>query len=370
MAKGKSDGKGKRKAGADALTHLAAAASSSGADRLRALAAAWRIKPATALAEAIIASSAELDRPRPRITGPSKSDRKKAWLKLAAGADDADKGWLLAQHFLEDGFRTPEHPATLADWDNDPRLTDAILERMGPKHAIIGWWNYVWQIFWSSHDPRAIPALQQWVKRARAHEAGYVADGSVEAGEETLAHLIAEFPDGAPELTAEEARLVASAQPVKPAVDENALLAAVWAAPDDDGPRLVYADYLQERGDPRGEFIALACKPKPSSDEKKRIRQLENEHGPNWFGPLQPAVLTRKTFNFERGFLSLCSIPVLVGTGSVNRMDTAGEREMATLFAHPAWATLREVRMQKLGARTRAPLIAHLKRLGINVVLK
>jgi uncharacterized protein (TIGR02996 family) len=38
---------------------------------------------------------------------------------------------------------------------------------------------------------------------------------------------------------------------------EDKLLAEVYASPDDDAPRLVYADWLQERDDPRGEFIAL-----------------------------------------------------------------------------------------------------------------
>jgi uncharacterized protein (TIGR02996 family) len=36
----------------------------------------------------------------------------------------------------------------------------------------------------------------------------------------------------------------------------DALLAALIASPDDDEIRLVYADYLTERGDPRGELIA------------------------------------------------------------------------------------------------------------------
>src|SRR5690606_10001290 len=35
------------------------------------------------------------------------------------------------------------------------------------------------------------------------------------------------------------------------------LLAAVHADPDDDAPRLVYADWLSGHGDPRGEFITL-----------------------------------------------------------------------------------------------------------------
>ena len=41
---------------------------------------------------------------------------------------------------------------------------------------------------------------------------------------------------------------------------ENALLAAVLAAPDDDLPRLVYADWLEENGQPeRAEFIRVQC---------------------------------------------------------------------------------------------------------------
>jgi uncharacterized protein (TIGR02996 family) len=38
-------------------------------------------------------------------------------------------------------------------------------------------------------------------------------------------------------------------RPIPPSTDEDALLAAVAAAPLDDAPRLVYADWLQDRGD-------------------------------------------------------------------------------------------------------------------------
>ncbi len=34
---------------------------------------------------------------------------------------------------------------------------------------------------------------------------------------------------------------------------------AILAEPDDDVPRLIYADWLQERGEPRGDFIRLQC---------------------------------------------------------------------------------------------------------------
>jgi uncharacterized protein (TIGR02996 family) len=43
--------------------------------------------------------------------------------------------------------------------------------------------------------------------------------------------------------------------------EEAAMLAAIFAAPDDDGPRHVYADWLLARGDPHGEFIALQLRP-------------------------------------------------------------------------------------------------------------
>ncbi len=41
--------------------------------------------------------------------------------------------------------------------------------------------------------------------------------------------------------------------------DQAAFLAAIMANPDSDLERLIYADYLDERGDPRGEFIRVQC---------------------------------------------------------------------------------------------------------------
>jgi uncharacterized protein (TIGR02996 family) len=43
--------------------------------------------------------------------------------------------------------------------------------------------------------------------------------------------------------------------------DEDALLAAITAAPDDDAPRLVYADWLEERGaDAKAEYLRAVVK--------------------------------------------------------------------------------------------------------------
>ncbi|MFO0552279.1 MAG: TIGR02996 domain-containing protein [Polyangiaceae bacterium] len=54
------------------------------------------------------------------------------------------------------------------------------------------------------------------------------------------------------------------AEPPTPSTEsgemDEALLAAIRANPDDDEPRLVLADWLTARGDPRGEFIQIQCK--------------------------------------------------------------------------------------------------------------
>src|SRR5262245_54674013 len=41
--------------------------------------------------------------------------------------------------------------------------------------------------------------------------------------------------------------------------NEDAFLGAILDQPDDDTSRLVYADWLEERGDLRGEFLRLDC---------------------------------------------------------------------------------------------------------------
>ena len=41
--------------------------------------------------------------------------------------------------------------------------------------------------------------------------------------------------------------------------DERGFMAAIVANPEDDVPRLLYADWLEKHGDPRGEFIRVQC---------------------------------------------------------------------------------------------------------------
>lgn len=100
--------------------------------------------------------------------------------------------------------------------------------------------------------------------------------------------------------------------------DARALLAAIYESPDDDGPRSVYADYLIERGDPRGELIAsqlATSRAKPG--QRQRERELLAAHAEEWVAPLG---VEPHAVKFERGF------PAIVETRTINQ--------------DPAWSTV------------------------------
>lgn len=70
-------------------------------------------------------------------------------------------------------------------------------------------------------------------------------------------------------------------------MDEDDFIAAIADDPDDVGAWLVYADWLQESGDPRGEFLALQVEFEQSDPEERDrrtellegLKRLELEHG-------------------------------------------------------------------------------------------
>ena len=91
----------------------------------------------------------------------------------------------------------------------------------------------------------------------------------------------------------------------------EALLAAILATPDDDLPRLVFADWLEENGDPdRAEFIRVHIARWRTKEEnryprpmKARIAQLLAEHESIWRSelPYLPGVTWGR---YWRGFIS------------------------------------------------------------------
>src|SRR3954467_3180026 len=69
------------------------------------------------------------------------------------------------------------------------------------------------------------------------------------------------------------------------------LLAAIQSQPDNDAPRLAYASWLGEHGDPRSEFIRAQCelgRLTPSDSHyimlRAQARALLAAHGAAWVG--------------------------------------------------------------------------------------
>jgi uncharacterized protein (TIGR02996 family) len=242
-----------------------------------------------------------------------------AWLELAQDPSPADLSWL-ADSLTRQLPKPPKHLAanlllaqrglarrltTLAALEPDPRLSAAVaralvscpfaFERAGELHQLYG----------SAFDLLCCDVRQAEVLAAA------LADPQARAGitraglREVLPPLIARCLQVVPRLSASDAAawraLVRAPAPARPRADEAALLREVLEHEEDDAPRLVYADALSERGDARGEFIALQLSAAPRAPPAaKRQRLLLKAYQSDWLGPLH-RVFTHQLFH--RGFL-------------------------------------------------------------------
>jgi uncharacterized protein (TIGR02996 family) len=92
---------------------------------------------------------------------------------------------------------------------------------------------------------------------------------------------------------------------------EEAFLQDILEHPDEEVPRLIFADWLLDQGDPaavaRGEFIHLQCDLLRTEDSARRddlqarARQLLAVHQREWDSPLQRLGCTR--LQYRRGFV-------------------------------------------------------------------
>jgi uncharacterized protein (TIGR02996 family) len=92
----------------------------------------------------------------------------------------------------------------------------------------------------------------------------------------------------------------------------DALLRAILDKPDDDTPRLVYADWLEEQGDPRGDFIRVQValsrldEDAPEREQlQQRERALLEAHRDEWLGGVADLVTEP---HFARGFVERASL--------------------------------------------------------------
>jgi uncharacterized protein (TIGR02996 family) len=112
--------------------------------------------------------------------------------------------------------------------------------------------------------------------------------------------------------------------------EQAALLRAIVAEPDEDTPRLAYADWLQENGDEEQaryirDSIQLAAMPYDAPGRKalvERLRETRDWRGPEW---LQRLGLGKRAVGFNRG------LPVRVVFEGANEFFATAERLFALL---------------------------------------
>lgn len=110
----------------------------------------------------------------------------------------------------------------------------------------------------------------------------------------------------------------------------DALLASVVASPDDDLPRLVYADWLDENGDPdRAEFIRLQItRENGAATAEGAIREkvLLDAYGKQWLAPLRapgrPLFAQKSHAEFARGFVQTVWLTVQEYARHADRLFT------------------------------------------------
>ncbi|MCB9670312.1 MAG: TIGR02996 domain-containing protein [Alphaproteobacteria bacterium] len=107
----------------------------------------------------------------------------------------------------------------------------------------------------------------------------------------------------------------------------EATLARILEHPDDLGLRAVYADQLQELGDPRGAFIALQLA--HTEDADRRARALLRQHKDAWMGPHLSQTFVQAVF--QDGFLHAAHLARNAGASKQAWEEGPKDDRLATL---------------------------------------
>src|SRR5262245_19383538 len=163
---------------------------------------------------------------------------------------------------------------------------------------------------------------------------------------------------------------------------EEGFLQAIIESPDEDDVRLIFADWLDEHDDPRGEFIRIQVeRSRPNGDELRqaknwyREQELLGAHEKDWVAPLRPWV---REWRFMRGLVEWVRIPAEYALGEGRRVFgltpvrearfNEATEHIAGLAAAPELGRLRSLDLgyNLLGDEQIKPLSAsrHLSRLG------
>lgn len=276
------------------------------AETVRAVCAAWAYVPSSRLSKLAAALTRRLN--VEPVPGANQPEREQAWHALAMSDAPDVLPRLLATPWSKQARDAQERLNVLMSrFGPDPRIATALLEldtgSRYPTGAGHRFWGNVYRLLlrWGSaeaadripRDARAFPDSSPWAGRRFVS----IFEPIVVEWNERWP----EEPELADDAIALIARLEARLAPQQRLATE--LLAAVHAAPHEDGPRLVFADALAEQGDPRGEFIAMQfahARGELPMGERERMQRLLNASGRSWHDGLDTQVAPLSVFH--KGF--------------------------------------------------------------------
>lgn len=302
---------------AQLLDAMGAVASGQAVRALEIALVVWRAHRCAEVADAIDRISAEA---MPSFQAPKQRQLvafQRSWLAVARDDPSAlATGWLagtLTEKLVPDVSRLPgiydretaylERLSVLRGRAPDPRLGAALFDALAASRFRVWEPGRVDEIYGETlrqivaiGDVRSASRCTALLAEPRARTVAirdWCADALPAAIDEINMMPRTALPDGA--------RWRTLASPPQPdlGISEDDLLAAIYRAPEDDGPRLVYADWLIERGSPRGEFISSQIA-RGGGEESANERSLLKRHRASWLGPDLSTVLSQVVF--ERGF--------------------------------------------------------------------
>jgi uncharacterized protein (TIGR02996 family) len=294
---------------------------------------AWRAVRHPRIADLVDLVSEDVTAKREPIKGKTGAARTAAWQTVEEKRDAADLGRLLATPWPGTWQLALPLLRRLREWPDDPRMAMAFArivdETPFTTSSSRNFYRPLFAELEELRDLRTLPLLRDQLAKTKptyyVRAMRSLEESAVEALEGTPPAIAKPVEQVIAALEARYADRIARAKDV--VLGEQEHWAAILAEPGDLAPRAVYADWLQEKGDPRGEFIALQLAREAgqaTEAAEARERKLLAEHGRAWAGTLDQ-YFEEDGRRFEHG---------LFAGGELRRLD---DRAHDTIFADPAW---------------------------------
>jgi uncharacterized protein (TIGR02996 family) len=274
------------------------------------LLAIWAESRAPEIAALIEDLSERLSSAYPPLPNGTRRELDEAWTARLRAGDPVERGLLLERALEGAGPDLCRRMELLAALPPDPRIASTLLR------AVLHWkaspqskaWTAMHRVLRAHADPRTLTALEQ---PNRAWDDHYP-DWRHRGGEgRTLSMVRKALAKKSLVLSsADRAAVSALAELIehRSGADHGSLLLTkLRADPDDLDRRRVYADWLTQRADPRGEFISLQLLEldgDPSANSpavRRRIAALRSAHEGEWLGRLA-SCFCEKSVRFVGGF--------------------------------------------------------------------